>query len=111
MVALLLLQHGLGKLFGFPLSNNMPAPFALTWFAGVIEIVFGVLLLLGAWTRFAAFILCGELAFAYFIAHAPRGFYPIGNAGEAAVLFCFIFLYLASAGGGPWSVDAARGKA
>ena len=67
-------------------------------------------LLLGAWTRIVAFILSGELAFAYFIGHAPRGFYPLTNGGEAAVLFCFIFLYLAAAGGGPWSVDAARGR-
>ncbi|HVG51193.1 MAG TPA: DoxX family protein [Xanthobacteraceae bacterium] len=111
MTGLLLLQHPLSKFFGFPVATNRPALFALGWFAGAIEIVFGSLFLVGAWTRFVAFILSGELAFAYFIGHAPRGFYPQANAGEAAVLFCFIFLYFACAGGGPWSVDAAmRGK-
>jgi putative oxidoreductase len=84
-----------------------PAPFSLIWFAGVIELVGGVLL--GLFTRCAAFVLSGELAFAYFIAHAPQGFFPLTNGGESAVLFCFIFLYLAAAGGGPWGLDALRG--
>ncbi|MGZ5804303.1 MAG: DoxX family protein [Xanthobacteraceae bacterium] len=110
MVALLLLQHGLSKIFGFPMNTSRPVMFALGWFAGWIEIVFGTLLLVGAWTRCVAFILSGELAFAYFIAHAPRAFFPIANGGEAAILFCFVFFYLAFAGGGAWSVDAARGK-
>jgi putative oxidoreductase len=108
MVAFLILQHGLSKIVGFPLNTSRPAVFALTWFAGWIEIIFGVMLLIGFWTQLAAFILSGELAFAYFIGHAPRGFFPIANAGESAVLFCFVFLYLAAAGAGPWSVDAAR---
>jgi putative oxidoreductase len=85
--------------------------FSLIWFAGVIELIAGALLLLGLFTRIAAFILSGELAFAYFIGHAPKGFYPLTNGGESAVLFCFIFLYLAAAGGGAWSLDALRGKA
>jgi putative oxidoreductase len=108
VTALLLLQHGLSKFFGFPMAMNTPPMFSLYWFAGALELVFGVLLLIGLWTPLAAFILSGELAFAYFIGHAPRGFFPLTNNGEAAVLFCFIFLYLAFAGGGPFSVDALR---
>jgi putative oxidoreductase len=94
----------------FPMAMKMPAMFSLVWFAGVIEIVFGALLLVGLLTRFSAFILSGLLAFAYFIGHAPQGFYPLTNRGEAAVLFCFLFLILAFTGGGPWSVDAMRGR-
>lgn len=111
MTALLLLQHGLSKFFGFPMAMNTPPMFSLFWFAGVIEIVGGLLLLIGLFSRWAAFILSGELAFAYFIGHAPKGFYPLLNGGEAAVLFCFVFLYLAAAGPGPWSVDATRSQA
>jgi putative oxidoreductase len=110
MSALLLLQHPLSKFFAFPMAMRPPAMFSLIWFAGAIELVFGVLLLIGLFTRSAAFILSGELAFAYFIGHAPKGFYPLTNGGEAAVLFCFVFLYIACAGGGPISVDAMRGK-
>jgi len=108
VTALLLLQHGLSKFFGWPMAMKAPALFSLVWFAGVIELVFGVLLLAGLFSRLAAFILAGHLAFAYFIGHAPQGFFPLTNRGEAAVLFCFIFLILAFAGGGPWSVDAMR---
>ncbi len=110
MSALLLLQHGLSKFFAFPAAMNRPALFSLFWFAGALELVFGTLLLVGLWTRLAAFILSGELAFAYFLGHAHRGFYPLTNGGEAAVLFCFVFLYIAFAGGGPWSIDAIRGR-
>jgi len=110
MSALLLLQHGLSKFFGFPMAMRTPAMFSLYWFAGVIELVFGVLLLVGLFTRTSAFILSGHLAFAYFIGHAPRGFYPLTNGGEAAVLFCFVFLYIAFAGGGPLGIDGLRGK-
>ena len=106
MAALLLLQHGFSKFLAWPAAMQMPAMFSLIWFAGVIEIVGGVLLALGLLTQPVAFILAGELAFAYFIGHAPRGFFPLTNAGEAAVLFCFVFFYLAFAGGGPWSADA-----
>jgi putative oxidoreductase len=111
MVALLLFQHAFSKFLGFPAAMHTPAPFSLIWFAGVIELVGGALLLLGLFTRAAAFILSGELAFAYFIAHAPQGFFPLTNGGESAVLFCFIFLYLAAAGGGAWTFDALRGRA
>jgi putative oxidoreductase len=110
MTALLLLQHPLSKFLAFPAAMNPPATFSLTWFAGAIEIVGGALLLIGLFTRPVAFVLSGLLAFAYFIGHAPRGFYPLTNGGEPAVLFCFIFLYIACAGGGPLSVDALRGK-
>ena len=110
MTALLLLQHPLSKFFAFPAAMNPPAMFSLIWFAGVIEIVGGVLLLIGLFTRTTAFILSGELAIAYFLGHAPKGFYPLTNGGESAVLFCFVFLYLACAGGGPFGVDAMRGK-
>lgn len=110
MSALLLLQHPLSKFFAFPAAMKPPAMFSLIWFAGVIEIIGGVLLLIGLFTRTTAFILSGHLAFAYFIGHAPKGFYPLTNGGEAAVLFCFVFLYIAAAGGGPFSVDATRGK-
>jgi putative oxidoreductase len=110
MTALLLLQHPLSKFFAFPAAMNPPAMFSLIWFAGAIELVGGVLLLIGLFTRTTAFILSGELAFAYFLGHAPKGFYPLTNGGESAVLFCFIFLYIACAGGGPFGVDALRGK-
>jgi putative oxidoreductase len=111
MVALLLFQHAFSKFFGFPARMPTPAPFSLIWFAGMIELIAGALLLLGLFTRIAAFILSGEMAFAHFIGHAPKGFYPLTNGGESAVLFCFIFLCLAAAEGGAWSLDALRGKA
>ena len=76
----------------------------------MFELVFGGLLILGLFTRLAAFILCGEMAFAYFIGHFPRGFIPLLNGGNAAILFCFACLYLACAGGGPWSLDAMMRK-
>jgi putative oxidoreductase len=109
MAALLFMAHGTMKLLGFPASDNPgPALFSLMGFAGALELVGGLLLVLGLFTRPVAFILAGEMAFAYFMAHAPQSFFPIVNRGESAVLFCFVFLYLAAAGAGPWSVDAAR---
>ena len=111
---LLFLEHGLQKLVGFPtgLPGGMHATVgSLLWFAGVIEVVGGILVTLGLFTRPAAFIMSGEMAIGYFMIHAPHGFWPALNHGEAAILFCFIFLYLAGAGGGPWSVDATRGGA
>ena len=108
MAALLLLQHGTQKLLGFPPmppGRSAPEFLTLIWFAGFLELVGGVLLALGLFSRTTAFILSGELAFAYWIGHAPRGFLPIVNAGELAALYCFVFLYLAAAGPGPWSVD------
>jgi putative oxidoreductase len=103
VAALLFLEHGLQKYVGFP-SANPPATLLLQ-VQGVIEIVGGILLLVGAYTRIVAFVLAGDMAFAYFIAHFPRSFYPALNGGDAAILFCFIFLYIFCAGGGPWSLD------
>jgi putative oxidoreductase len=105
VVALLFLQHGLSKVFGFPVPG--PSLSGLLILAAFLETVGAVLLLVGAYTRIVAFILSGEMAFAYFMAHAPRSVYPLANGGELAVLFCFIFFYFVFAGGGPWSVDRA----
>ncbi len=103
VVALLFIEHGLQKYFGFPSAGPPMTP--LLYVQGVIEIVGGVLLLIGAYTRVVAFILAGDMAVAYFMAHFPRSFFPAMNSGDAAVLFCFVFFYMVFAGGGPWSVD------
>lgn len=108
MTALLFLAHGTSKYFGFPMSLGNISIFSLYGVAGLIELMFSTLVAAGLFTRIAAFILSGEMAFAYFIAHFPKSFFPLINGGEPAVLFCFIFLYIAAAGPGPWSVDAAR---
>jgi len=112
VTGLLYIAHGIAKLFKFP-----PLPafaklelMSLLGVAGVLELVGGALLIVGLFTRPVAFILSGEMAIAYFMAHAPRAFYPIVNGGELAILYCFVFLYLAGAGGGPWSLDAALKK-
>jgi putative oxidoreductase len=111
MTALLFLAHGTAKLLGFP-DIGMSVPlFSLFGLAGVIEIVGGVLLVLGLFTRPVAFILAGEMAVAYFMAHAPQGFFPLANQGDSAVLFCFIFLYLVAAGPGAWSIDGRTADA
>ena len=104
----LFIVHGTQKLFGLPIGMpGGPASLqSLTGAAGVIEVVGGALLLLGLLTRPVAFILSGEMAFAYFMVHAPNGFWPIVNQGELAALYCFLFLYFSAAGAGPWSVDA-----
>jgi putative oxidoreductase len=107
VAALLFLAHGTMKLFGFPDAGmDQPPVGSLYWVAGVLEVVGGLLLALGAFTRPVAFVLSGEMAVAYFMSHAPKSFYPAVNQGDAAVLFCFVFLYLVFAGPGPWSVDA-----
>lgn len=108
MSALLFLQHGTQKLLGFPAAEFMPSFPSLFWFAGAIEIVGGALLALGLFTRPVAFILSGQMAVAYFMAHAPNSFFPIENGGDAAVLYCFVFLFFAVAGGGAWSLDKLR---
>jgi putative oxidoreductase len=106
VVGLLFLQHGLVKLFAFPMPYpNPPEVGTLIWYQGVIEIVGGVLLVLGLLTRPTAFILSGDMAAAYFMSRAPRSFYPIQNAGKLAILYCFVFLSLVFAGPGPLSVD------
>ena len=112
MAALVLIAHGTQKLFGVPADEpQTPVPLlSLFGLAGVLETFGGSLLLLGLFTRPLAFIVSGEMATAYFMAHAPRGFWPILNHGEVPVLLCFIFLYLAAAGGGVWSLDARRSR-
>jgi putative oxidoreductase len=107
VVGLLFLQHGLSKVFNFPAPSPVPSLSGLLILAAILETIGAALFLVGAFTRIVAFILSGEMAFAYFMAHSPRSFYPIVNAGELAVLFSFLFLYFAFAGGGPWSVDRA----
>jgi putative oxidoreductase len=107
VAGLLFLEHGLSKLTGFPVPGpGELSPLLLA--AGIIETFGGLLVLIGLFTRAAAFVMSGEMALAYFMVHAPQGFYPIANRGEDAILFCFIFLYLAVAGGGAWSVDGYR---
>jgi putative oxidoreductase len=104
--ALLFIPHGTQKLFGFPGAQQpVSALLSMMGVAGILECVGGLLILVGVCTRPVAFLLSGEMAVAYFTAHAPRGFWPILNRGELAALYCFVFLYLACAGGGPWSLD------
>jgi putative oxidoreductase len=106
VTGLLFLEHGTAKLLGFPLSPNPgPAVFSLLGVQGILELVGGFLILIGFLTRPVAFILAGDMAVAYFMAHAPRGFFPTLNGGQLAILFCFVFLFLVFAGAGPWSVD------
>jgi putative oxidoreductase len=106
VIALIFLEHGTQKLLGFPPSPNPgPALFSLYGYQGLIEIIGGGLLALGLLTRPVAFILAGDMAFAYFMSHAPNNFFPILNRGDAAILYCFFFFYLAFAGGGAWSLD------
>src|ERR1700677_2455057 len=103
VVTLLFLEHGLSKVFGFPTPG--PHLQGLLILAAFLETVGSLLLLVGFYTRIVAFILSGQMAVAYFMAHAPRGFFPLANGGQGAILFCFVFLYITFAGGGPWSVD------
>jgi putative oxidoreductase len=106
VTSLLFLQHGLSKLAGFPNSGQKLLHYiSLIGLAAVIEVVGSLLVLVGLRTRLVAFILSGEMAVAYFMVHAPKSFYPILNGGEAAILFCFVFLYIAVVGGGAWTAD------
>ena len=109
VAGLIFMAHGTQKLLGFPASDMNPPMFSIFWFAGLIELVAGALITIGLLTRPAAFIASGLMAFAYFIAHAPQNFFPALNGGDAAILYCFFFLYLVFAGPGTWSVDARRG--
>ena len=110
----LFMQFGTGKLFALPgpllPGGGTVRPPSLPGIAGVLEAVGGLLILLGLFTRPVAFVLSGEMAVAYFMAHAPKGFWPVLNQGHPAVLFCFLFLFLSAAGAGPWSLDALRGR-
>jgi len=109
----LFIAHGTQKFFGFPAPSGRPIELlSLIGLAGCLELVGGGLFLLGLFTRPVAFILSGFMAVAYFMAHAPQGFWPLLNRGELAVLYCFVYLYFAAAGGGAWSLDRAfRGRA
>ena len=109
----LFLWHGSQKLFGFPPSPQGGSPTGLILVAGILEFFGGLLILIGLFTRWTAFILCGFMAVAYWMAHGTsgKGFLPLMNAGELAVLYCFVFLYLFFAGGGPWSVDSLFSRA
>jgi len=112
VAGLIFLAHGTQKLLGFPPDAAfVPDAGSLPWIAGIIELVAGALIALGLFTRPAAFIASGTMAFAYWIAHAPSSFFPVNNGGDAAILYCFLFLYLSCAGPGAFSVDGARGKA
>ena len=107
VAALIFIAHGTQKILGFPAppASGLPAMFTLYWGAGMIEIIGGLLVLVGFLTRPVAFILAGEMALAYWMGHAPRNFYPVLNGGDAAILYCFVFLYIFFAGPGAWSVD------
>jgi putative oxidoreductase len=110
VAALLFLEHGLSKLTGFPPFSQgaLPPVGSLLWFSAVIELIGGILVLVGFLTRPAAFIMSGEMAVGYWISHAPKSTFPANNGGDAAILFCFIFLFLATAGAGAWSIDNRR---
>lgn len=115
VAAYLFMLHGTTKLFAFPQGmgpdhTGTATAWTQPWFAGVLEFAGGLLLLLGLFTRPVAFLLAGEMAVAYFQVHAPRGFWPTMNGGEASILFCFIWLFYFAAGAGPWSLDAALSK-
>ena len=110
VAGVMLMQHGGQKLFGFPAAagqsfTGAPELLSRVWIAGVMEVVGGLMLALGLLTRIVGFLLAGELAAAYFLVHAPRGFFPILNRGELAALYSFVFLFFAAAGGGRYSLD------
>ncbi|MFA5965980.1 MAG: DoxX family protein [Sphingomonas sp.] len=111
MAALLFMEHGLMKLFAFPAAQpGVPSPLpTLLVAAAVIEVAGGALIALGLFTRLVAFLCAGEMAVGYFMAHASKSFWPGINGGDAAILFCFVFLYIAAAGPGAWSIDGMRG--
>jgi len=111
VAALIFLEHGTQKLFGFPMragGGAGPAFFTLYWFAGLLEFAGGALLAVGLFTRPVAFILSGQMAFAYWMSHAPRGVFPVLNGGDAAILYCFLFFYLVFAGPGAFALDKVR---
>ena len=113
ITGLMIIQHGMAKLLGFPVVASFANlnPLSLIGAAGFIELIGGALLILGLLTRPVAFIISGEMAFAYFMAHAPKDFYPLINGGTLAIMFCFTCLFLSTAGPGPWSVDATMKRA
>lgn len=111
--ALIFIAHGTTKLFGFPATEMFatpPEPMTIMWFGGILEAFGGALLLIGLFTRPVAFVLSGMMAVAYWMFHAPQSPYPVQNGGDAAILYCFVFLYIAAAGGGAWAADNMLGK-
>ncbi len=104
--ALVLFSYGTQKILHFPAAERVPDVGSMSWIAGLLELTLGFLVLIGFQTRTAAFVLSGLMAFAYFIGHASKSFFPAQNGGVAAILFCFVFLYIVAAGAGPFSVDA-----
>jgi putative oxidoreductase len=110
VAALLFVEHGAIKLFGFPTSMGAIELASIFGLAGILEFFGGLLLAVGLFSRAVAFILSGEMAVAYFMEHLPKSFFPAINMGDGAILFCFIFFYIVFAGPGPWSIDAMRAK-
>ena len=111
VTALLFLEHATQKFFAFPAPFPMPGPLPpMLIAAGAIELVTGVLVTIGLFTRIVAFLAAGEMAIGYFLMHFPQSFWPAINKGEAAILFCFVFLYIAAAGPGAWSIDGAMAR-
>jgi len=106
IVGLLFLEHGTAKYLGFPAMQRATEALSMSGVGGLLELSGGALIVVGLFTRPVAFLLCGEMAVAYFYAHFPRDFFPVVNGGDAAILYCFLFLYLVFAGAGPWSLDA-----
>ena len=113
ITGLMIIQHGMAKLLGFPVVANFANlnPLSLIGAAGFIELIGGALLIIGLLTQPVAFLVSGEMAFAYFMVHAPRSFFPLINGGTLAIMYCFTCLYLSTAGAGPWSVDAMMKRA
>lgn len=113
VTALIFMEHGTQKLFGFPSppQSGLPATMSLFWWGAIMELVGGLLILVGLFTRPVAFLLAGEMAVAYWMFHAPQSLYPVLNGGDAAILYCFVFLLLVFTGPGAWSVDGARSRA
>ncbi|GFE57119.1 DoxX family protein [Geobacter sp. AOG1] len=108
VVGFLFLWHGAQKLFGFPMGMPPGVPPFITYVGGSIELVGGILVMVGLFTHWAAFIASGEMAVAYWMAHGPKALLPIQNNGELAVIYCFVFLFIAAQGGGIWSIDSLR---
>ena len=108
VTGLMFIEHGMAKYLGFPAVPSLASvqPLSMPGIGGMFELIGGALLILGLFTQPVAFILSGEMAVAYFMVHAPRSFYPLLNGGSLAIIYCFACLYLSTAGGGPWSVDA-----
>lgn len=110
VASLIFFAHGSQKILGFPASDMNPPAFSLSWTAGIMELIGGALLFVGLFSRPVAFLLSGLMAFAYWLAHAPQSPFPVLNGGDAAILYCFVFLYIFFAGPGPWSLDAKMGR-